>query len=310
MGTGAPAKFKIPTIADGSGTSWTGTGFNDSAWTTHLFSGTRSVVISEISTGSIDWFEIQNVSGAAVNTTGWLVAINDGNVPQTINQVDPITWTIGPSMSVGETRYRTEDAANTANYFGSVIDWPTTGSRGWVMIVDNTGKIADFVAWGYSAAELSTINVTVGGFNFNSQAIAAAWSSAPVSYAGTASNSLHRQGSSDDDNSTDWLYTGTPSLGTINPGLVTPMTGPGQPVLTGIGFNTNPQGLNVKYIKANTPVFDVNVAEQVVVTPSMQTSVTNQLVSTSTTTPTAAPVTSGPTCLSPRSPWVRTSTTS
>ncbi len=244
-----------------------------------MFSGTRSVVISEVSTGSTDWFEIQNVSGRAVNTTGWFVAINDGNVPQTINAVDPITWTIGPSMAAGQTSYRTENAADTSNYFGSLIDWPTTGSRGWVMIVDNTGKIADFVVWGYSAVELSTINVSVGGFTFNSQAIAAAWSSAPVSYAGTATNSLHRQGSSDDDNSTDWVYTGTPSLGTINPGLVTPMTGPGEPVRTGIGFNTNPQGLNVKYVKANTPVFDVNVAEQVVVTPSMQTSVTNQLVS-------------------------------
>ena len=186
VGTGAPAKFKIPTIADGSGTSWTGTGFNDSAWTTHLFSGTRSVVISEISTGSIDWFEIQNVSGAAVNTTGWVVAINDGNVPQTINQVDPITWTIGPSMSVGETRYRTENSANTANYFGSAIDWPTTGSRGWVMIVDNTGKDRGLRGLGLQRRRTVHDERDRRWLQFQQPDNRRCLEQAPVSYAGTA----------------------------------------------------------------------------------------------------------------------------
>src|SRR4030095_5637812 len=45
------------------------------------------------------------------------------------------------------------------------------------------------------------------------------------------------------------------------------------------GFNTNPQGLNVKYIKANTFVFDVTVAEQVIVRTAMQTSLTNRIAS-------------------------------
>jgi hypothetical protein len=57
----------------------------------------------------------------------------------------------------------------------------------------------------------------------------------------------------------------------MNPGLMTP-------IQIGLGFNTNPQGFNGKYVKANTIVFDVNVAEEVLVNPAMQTSVANQFI--------------------------------
>ena len=77
-------------------------------------------------------------------------------------------------MSANQVRYRTENSGDLGgNYFGSPIDWPGAGSRGWVMMVDNLGNVVDFVVWGYASSEIATMNVTVGGFNINSQKIAA-----------------------------------------------------------------------------------------------------------------------------------------
>ncbi len=115
---GAAAKIRVPTAADGSGTAWTGLGFNESGFSSSLGSGVRNVLITEVNTAAVDFFEIQNVTNAAVNTTGWSVAINDGNGTQTINQVDPIIWTIGASMSANQVRFRTESIGDP-NYFGS-----------------------------------------------------------------------------------------------------------------------------------------------------------------------------------------------
>ena len=279
--TGAGATMRVPTAGDnGLGTSWTSRTFNDSSWTSSISSGNRSVLITEVSLGTPDWFEIQNVSGQAVNTSGWVVAINDGNGGQSINSLDPILFTIGPSMPAGQIRYRTETAADTANYHGSPIDWPNTGSQGWVMIVNNTGQVVDFVPWGYSALDLASMNVTVNGFTINSSAIANAWKGDPVLWAGTSSNSLQRQGNTDDDNASDWIFRTPTSINAQNAGFTVPVTGASIPVTTGIGFNTNPAGFNVKYFKANVLVGDTFVAEQVIANPNLQSSTATQTVAT------------------------------
>jgi hypothetical protein len=282
--TGANATFRVPTPGDSAlGTSWTAPAFNDASWTESLSSGTRSVLVTEVSTGSTDFYEIQNVSGQTIDTTGWVVAINHETATgvQNINLVDNArNFSIGPSLSAGQVRYRTENSADTANYFGTPINWATASSKGWVMIVDDTGRVEDFVVWGYSASELGTLNVTVNGFNITSSAIAAAWSSNPVSYAGTSNNSLQRQGNSDDDNSTDWIYRTPTSLNALNTGLTLPVSGASIPVTTGIGFNTNPSGFTVNYYKANTLVNDTFVAEQVISNPALQAFKATETVAT------------------------------
>jgi len=47
-----------------------------------------------------------------------------------------------------------QDGVFDPNYWGTSIDWNTSGT-GWAMIVDNTGKIVDFVVWGYSPESLT-----------------------------------------------------------------------------------------------------------------------------------------------------------
>ena len=220
------------------------------------------------------------MSGQAVNTNGWVVAINDGIGGQTINDVDPILFSVGASMPAGQIRYRTENSGDVSNYFGSLIDWPTADSRGWVMIVDNQGKVVDFVVWNYSATELASMNVTVNGFNINNSAIAAAWSGNPIAYGATSSNSLQRQGNTDTDSAAGFAWVGTTSQNAQNTGLTLPVSGPSVPVTTGLGFNTNPSGFKVNYYKANIAVTDTFVAEQVISDPTKRTTTATETVAT------------------------------
>ncbi|MEX2142608.1 MAG: lamin tail domain-containing protein [Pirellulales bacterium] len=280
----ADATFRVPTPGDsGAGTSWTAPAFDDESWTNQIASGNRSVLITEVSTGSTDWYEIQNVSGQTLNTSGWVVAINHETATgtQNINLVDSAgAFTIGPTLAAGQIRYRTENSADTANYFGRPINWATASSKGWLMIVNDSGGVEDFVVWGYSGSELGTLNVTVNGFNITSSTIAAAWNGNPVNYAGTSNNSLQRQGNSDDDNSTDWIYRTPTSQNAQNTGLTLPVGGTPTPVTTGIGFNTNPSGFTVNYYKANILVTDTFVAETVIADQDLQTVTAMQTVAT------------------------------
>ncbi len=83
VGPGSELSYLIPTVGEiGLGTTWTEIGFDDSAFTDETTAPSSSIVITEVVTGSPDQVEIQNVSGSAVDTSGWVVAFND---PSTIN---------------------------------------------------------------------------------------------------------------------------------------------------------------------------------------------------------------------------------
>ncbi len=148
------------------------------------------------------------------------------------------------------------------------------------MIVDNLGNVVDFVVWGYTAGEVASMNVTVGGFNINSQKIAGAWNGNPIAHNSNSNVSLQRQGSVDNNSSAGWAWATPTSQGFQNALLTTPVSGPAIPVTTGIGYNTNPSGFNVKYVKANVFVNDTFVAQQVLDTPAQQTQVINETVAT------------------------------
>ena len=139
--TGAPASIQVP--ADGSlGSSWTAAGFNDSTWNSSLVRNLPSLVITEAGTGEPDFVEVQNVSADTLNTSGWLVAVS-ASTPGNPSAVNPTVWALPATIAPGQFLYRTDDAAN--NYWGSDINW-APGGNGWVMIVDNQGKVVDFTA--------------------------------------------------------------------------------------------------------------------------------------------------------------------
>ena len=129
------------------GTAWRDPGFDDSSWdSAQAF--IPSVLITEAATGNPDYVEIQNVSEYPADTTGWVVAVNDA---RGVNLVHSTVWELPDSIAAGEVLYR-DDVGTDPEHWGDGIYWTTPGP-GWVMILDNQGNIADFVAWGYSGSD-------------------------------------------------------------------------------------------------------------------------------------------------------------
>jgi hypothetical protein len=184
--------------------------------------GSARVVITEIGTTSPtpDYFEIQNVGSAPENTAGWFVLTSRSSVG--VNSANATAWALPGTVAAGQIIGASDNAnlAPTETPYGADIDWtqPPPPS-GWVMLVDGAGVIRDFVAWGYTAAELASINFTHSGFTFT---LGTQWTGdgAPVLPSG---QSLFRSGSIDNNSALDWSLAATPNpRGTQNAGLLVP----------------------------------------------------------------------------------------
>jgi len=172
------------------------------------------IMISEINPAAVDFMELTNVSGQTVNTAGWFVITSDDYT--NINDANTLAWNLPASVPAGWIDYR-EDTPGT-NYWGNNLFWNET-SPGWVLLSDDQGNIVDFIAWDWDANSISsTFNLTANGFTFN---ITTEWTGVGATVCAT---SYLRQGSSDNDDATDFIC-GTPSKGTLNPGLTLPFMG-------------------------------------------------------------------------------------
>ncbi len=194
------------------------TAFNGSVDLTAAIPGIGSgatIVFTEAGQNTPDFFEIQNVSNQAVNTTGWFVTVNNGTNSNP-NATHTLTYSLPASTAAGQVLYRTDSA--TENYWGENIFW-TDQLPGWAMLVDNLGVIRDFVAWRYTAAEIQSISVIKGGFTLNPSA-QGVWSGAGVPNTTTALT-LQRGGSDDHHDASDWSGA-TQSRGVQNAGLTLP----------------------------------------------------------------------------------------
>jgi len=173
IGEGAAVRYHVPTPGDaplmpdpepGGDPGWTATGFDDSSWTSSVALDAPGLVITEVSTGSPHYVEIENVSSTTIDTNGWLVLVNDATGG--INAVNSTAWDLstlpGHQVLPGEVFYRTDDSGD--NYWGAPIDWQTDGP-GWVMIVDGGGQVEEFVAWGYTATQIAGLSVDFGAFS-------------------------------------------------------------------------------------------------------------------------------------------------
>ena len=220
--------YSVPT--DGSlGTSWTGTSFNDSAWT-DVGDESPSVLITEAGTGAPDYFEVQNVSSASVNTTGWVVAANNASGAQDINNVHSPLWDFPGALTPGEIRYRPD-------VVGDNIYW-LDHDHGWVMIVDNAGQVIDFVVWGYTDQEVAALNIDVG--SFQDITLQSAWLGPAVVGQGAPSVAVQRIGNSDNNDASDWTFANPPTGNFLNEGLIVPFV---SNVVGGIGFDTTGTGV-------------------------------------------------------------------
>ncbi|MBN1855279.1 MAG: S8 family serine peptidase, partial [Pirellulales bacterium] len=198
---------------------YTVTDFNEivnlSGWTGITM---NTIKITECGENTPDYVEIQNVSGHPVDTTGWIVALNDAEWSN-INSVHDVVWNLPSLMSSSEVLYRTDDVAD--NYWGSNIWWGGGTMRGWAMIVDNAGAIVDFAVWGYSDSEIAGMSVVINGYLIT---IGSEWTGIGVTFGGTDDLSLQRFGDTDNNILADFSWI-VRSKGTQNTGLTVPFPG-------------------------------------------------------------------------------------
>ena len=161
VGSGAMLSYHVPTPGDagllpvpGVSEGWTAESFDDSAWTDSRDVDGAGILITEINTGSTRFVEIENVSNAAIQTTGWSVLVNDPSGG--VSSVNSYAWSLPDSIVASEVLYKTDDVGD--NYWGSEILWGSDGP-GWAMILDNFGVMRDFLAWGYTAAEIDLLEI-------------------------------------------------------------------------------------------------------------------------------------------------------
>ncbi len=170
------------------------------------------IVITEITDVAEDQFELQNVTNASVNTRGWYVKVSDGNA--NINMVGVGQLNLPNTMAAGGLLWGSENNVAPRTWWGSPINWSSTGSpsRGWIMLFDGTNTLRDFLIWGWTATDFANLNVTINSINITGSSISNSgnWSGAPVTTPGVnISSIIKRNGSSDTNISANFTNTTT-----------------------------------------------------------------------------------------------------
>ena len=183
------------------------------------------ILITELCDETEDQFELQNVTASAIDTSGWFVVVGDST--SNINLRNTATYTL-PSSLGGQALLRVSDTTGSGRVpFGADIKWSHTNSRGWIMLFDASSTLRDFAAFGWTAANLSGLSITVNGKTIAPVA-SGHWSGAGFT-AGVRGNafdstdSWKRVGNTDGHSATDWQWAqyGT-SFGVTNIGLALP----------------------------------------------------------------------------------------
>lgn len=186
------------------------------AWSVKL-SGWRAVPANlEITECILDGYnavEIQNTGTQTLSTAGWMVALS-GTASNGINSVNTLVWALPDSVEAGKILSRSENF-RLATYWGGPIDW-SGGTNGWAMILDDQGKLADFVAWGWSETNLAAMAPVVSGRTVR---VETAFLGNGISLTGTGS--VLRVGDRDRNTAADFVW-GPQSLGKTNASLTVP----------------------------------------------------------------------------------------
>ena len=190
------------------------------------------VLLTEQTSGNVDYFEFENVGNATANTAGWFVIPNNANgAGGGINAINvpfpmPATVAAGAVVAISE---------NTAVTYPNPINWSSFGNpNGWCMLCDNTGAVRDFVAWGYSAAQITSINiptVTVGANTYTNITVPTSqWTGngATATSGFPPPDFVHtRNGTTDSNSAADWTSGNSETnKGIHNPGLTVPFIPP------------------------------------------------------------------------------------
>lgn len=218
--TDSEGKYKFSNLTIGS---YTLAELAQIGWqqTTYTGASSKPLLVTELDPGNTDGFEIQNVTDSVLNTQGWFVAISDAPFG-TINEVNSVIWQLPDSIAPREVLYRTDSPSN--NYFGANIFWNKNNTRigsGWVMIVDNSGRVVDWAGWGWTPEDIASFEVTINGVHISG--LNGSWAGAGADRTGVGT--LQRTGNADTNTSGDFRWFNSPSMGEQNflAGLVLPI---------------------------------------------------------------------------------------
>ena len=205
------------------------TGFNGSARLYGYADATaEQVLITEVgvSSTSANFVELQNLSKGAANTRNWRLLV--GDVLDNVSGFDSTVVTLPDSVAAGSLLTGVENRISLPGSpgFPSSVGW-ANGEPGWVMLLDSSYEIVDFVVWGWQESDITNMAVRVDGHTVR---VGAGWVGKGVSYApGRNVGSLQRKGSVDYNRSSDFRWW-TSSRGTQNAWLDYPLTDARHPV--------------------------------------------------------------------------------
>jgi hypothetical protein len=211
------------------------TSFNGNVGVSGQGTGTTAgiILITEQTSGQNDYFEFENVGNATANTVGWFVVPNNGSGAGSGVSSIGTPFQMPATVAAGAVVAITENTAVTYPY---TINWSSStfgGSNpnGWCMLCDNTGAVRDFVAWGYSAAQITSINiptVTVGANTYTNITVPTSQWTGNGATATGFTDYVHRRGGTTDNNSAaDWTAgTDETNKGVHNAGLTVPFIPP------------------------------------------------------------------------------------
>jgi len=183
-----------------------------------------SIVIAEVDTSDNDAIEFANVSGRAVDVSGWQITTYDWNSwPGPGLTFTVPSGTICPAGGVFLLREMgTAPGSYPVFYTGVNIYWNNNGSGNPVALLlrDNTGQIMDF----FCAVDANPASITLP-----TNIPPAQWLGAPVPANLNATPTYQRVGNQDRNTNADWVI-GTSSLGLLNTNLNIPFVGGSTPV--------------------------------------------------------------------------------
>ena len=171
---------------------------------------TSGIYLTEIDLSSPDYLEIMNVGSSNIDVTGMQVVISNSYTDISIYNSN--TWQLSGTMTGQEVLYKTDNSGN--NYWGNNMFW-NPGSSSWAIIIDDNYEIVDAIFWGWDATSIANFSISIDGQTVTNNG---AWTGAGNS--ASCSNALSRIGSTDNNNSGDWVCVSN-TLGAINENLTT-----------------------------------------------------------------------------------------
>lgn len=229
-------------------------------------------MITEVDRNSPDLIEIQNVTGASFDVSGYYVACSNSYTD--INLPNSMTWQLSGVQAAGWIDYRIDNTG--ANYWGNNLFF-SGSSPGWVAICDASHNVVDIFFWEWTAAQIATFAPTVAG---NALVFdPTQWTGDGLS-GGCGTGSMSRSTNLENNNASDWTCGNSATAGLSNI-TITPVTG--DPI-TSVLWSTAETSLAISGLSAGTYSVQVNYQSGCVGTDTVTLVAPAQLVGAPTTT--------------------------